>query len=304
MYYVYIYLDPRKEGNYIYGDYIFDFEPMYVGKGNGYQHTSHIRYAKKHLKTKGHKQKSLREMVEENVDPIIIKLIYNITEEEAFDWECEYIKSIGRLCDKTGPLTNLTKGGDGVKTIFITNEHLENQSIRSKNNKYAKGLKHTKKAKQKISDGNKGLKRSDETKNLLRTSKLGKKRECFSDEWILNMSKAKLGHKHSEETKRKMSNSAKGKEHPHSNETKQKISKSRMGHKTTSETVKKILISKGKIYTFIDPTGIVYSDVLNLKEFCNIHNLKVSAVYGFLKYERKSMKSGWMCFKQEIDCDR
>jgi len=35
MFYVYIYLDPRKPGRYVYGDYCFLYEPFYVWKNIG-----------------------------------------------------------------------------------------------------------------------------------------------------------------------------------------------------------------------------------------------------------------------------
>ena len=33
-YYVYIYIDPRKPGKFKYGEYEFDYEPFYIGKGS------------------------------------------------------------------------------------------------------------------------------------------------------------------------------------------------------------------------------------------------------------------------------
>ena len=32
-FYVYVYLDPRKPGSFKFGEYEFDYEPFYVGKG-------------------------------------------------------------------------------------------------------------------------------------------------------------------------------------------------------------------------------------------------------------------------------
>ena len=40
--YVYVYLDPRKPGKFIYNDFSFEFEPFYVGKGYGDRAFGHL----------------------------------------------------------------------------------------------------------------------------------------------------------------------------------------------------------------------------------------------------------------------
>lgn len=56
MYYLYIYLDPRKSGHYSYDSLAsFFYEPIYVGKGNGNRLVSHLKEAinwKNKIKTK------------------------------------------------------------------------------------------------------------------------------------------------------------------------------------------------------------------------------------------------------------
>lgn len=42
-FYVYVYLDPRKSGEYIYDDLKFNYEPFYVGKGRGDRIISSLR---------------------------------------------------------------------------------------------------------------------------------------------------------------------------------------------------------------------------------------------------------------------
>lgn len=42
-FYVYVYLDPRKPGKYKYGEYEFDYEPFYVGKGTGRRIRNHFK---------------------------------------------------------------------------------------------------------------------------------------------------------------------------------------------------------------------------------------------------------------------
>ena len=41
-YYIYIYLDPRKPGNYKYNNLCFNYEPIYIGKGKGYRYRGHL----------------------------------------------------------------------------------------------------------------------------------------------------------------------------------------------------------------------------------------------------------------------
>ena len=89
MYYIYIYLDPRKSGKYIYGDYCFLYEPFYVGKGKG-RRLGKISGRSKYFKNK------IDRIKEAGLKPIIIKIKNNISEKKSFILESELIKSIGR----------------------------------------------------------------------------------------------------------------------------------------------------------------------------------------------------------------
>ena len=42
-FYTYIYLDVRKPGVYKCGDYVWDYEPFYVGKGKGGRYLDHLK---------------------------------------------------------------------------------------------------------------------------------------------------------------------------------------------------------------------------------------------------------------------
>lgn len=135
-FYVYLYLDPRKMGEYRYGDdvYSFEWEPFYVGKGKDGRKTDHLNEAKRNY-TEGNQLKLnvIRKIWKEGLEPIIIVYKDNLTEDEAiYQFEIPMIAAIGRRDKKLGPLTNLTDGGEGVSGYVYTEERKRIQSINLK----------------------------------------------------------------------------------------------------------------------------------------------------------------------------
>lgn len=123
-FYVYIYLDPRKPGKYTYGDYSFDYEPFYVGKGSGNRIKGHLWEANSVLKNELNKEtkpnlnwskinKILKIYRETGDWPILKKMINNISESEAFKYESKVVEIIGRKDLNKGTLLNMTDAGDG-----------------------------------------------------------------------------------------------------------------------------------------------------------------------------------------------
>jgi hypothetical protein len=131
-YYVYVYLDPRKTGNFVYGDYSFDCEPFYIGKGRKSRSRIHL------LKVKGGKYSNLpkyhtiKDILDCGYEPVILKYMENMLESDAFKLEMNMIRDIGRKNMNLGPLRNLTDGGEGNGNRIFTDEHRKNISIAKK----------------------------------------------------------------------------------------------------------------------------------------------------------------------------
>jgi hypothetical protein len=106
-YYVYVYLDPRKPGQYVYGEYEFPYEPYYVGKGRDHRDVSHLtRCGSEWLKRKNAK------IQKEGLEPIILRHVCGLYEPAALEVEKKLIRAIGRK--GKGPLVNHTDGGEGT----------------------------------------------------------------------------------------------------------------------------------------------------------------------------------------------
>jgi hypothetical protein len=174
-YYVYVYLDPRKEGKYVYGDYKFDYEPFYVGKGKDYRHKRHLNESQ--LSNNSHKSNLIKKLISNGQYPNILIIEECLNQNEAFELEKKIIFEIGRYDLKTGPLTNKTEGGEGISGYKWTEE----QKLGIKNRKPSGlGLTRTEEHKKKISEANKGKTWGGDKERVKKFSKL--KKEQYNGE--------------------------------------------------------------------------------------------------------------------------
>lgn len=152
-----------------------------------------------------------------------IEIIFsNLSWEEACKKEKELISIYGRLDLKTGILTNMTDGGDGLSNM--SDEFKINMS----------------KIKMGLPSPNKGKKLSEETKRKISQSIIGRK---LSEEHKLKIKEKMIGRHHLSDNAKKsigLKNSIKLKGRKLPEETKRKMSLSRIGRIVSEETRKKI----------------------------------------------------------------
>lgn len=130
-FYTYILLDQRFKGNFTFGQYSFNYLPFYVGKGKNDRYKVHFMEAQNNVGCNIKKNEIINNIIEElNKNPKVKKIICR-SEERAFFLEKKLIKLIGRLDLETGPLTNLTNGGEGNSGFKLNSQQIENRRINS-----------------------------------------------------------------------------------------------------------------------------------------------------------------------------
>jgi hypothetical protein len=123
-FYVYVLLDPRKPGKYIFENIEFEYEPFYIGKGHGYRNVTSSKETNKQTK-KGNKIKAIDKA---GYLPVIHKLNENLEECKSLELEKYYVNLIGRSDLGLGPLANHTDGGEGTTGHKHTEEYKQKRS--------------------------------------------------------------------------------------------------------------------------------------------------------------------------------
>lgn len=177
-YYVYIYLDPRKPGKYVYEDLEFDFEPFYVGKGNGNRMFSHLNNQYKN----SYKYNKINRIKELGLFPIIRKVYDKLSEINAFIKEKELILKIGRI--EKGPLVNFSDGGEGqsgFKHMASTKDKISNGVIKAFKEMSENKKEERRRNISKSLIGHEGhvFVHTDEAKKKIREAKLGNKNPFY-----------------------------------------------------------------------------------------------------------------------------
>lgn len=139
IFYVYVYLDPTKPGKYKYGEFEFEYLPFYVGYSSSkaiYDRKSrHLHFAKmdKDLTNNNYKKNIIKKIISTGSEPIIILFRDNLSIVDAKATEINMINLIGNRYDKSGPLINIAKGGDGGDTFTNNPRKEEIREIHRKN---------------------------------------------------------------------------------------------------------------------------------------------------------------------------
>lgn len=260
-FYNYYYLDPRKPGKYQYEglDFCFLFEPFYVGKGEKTRCQYHIKLAQRENAhdTNRLKINKIKKILSCGFEPFV-EMIKRENEQDAFSNEIKHVALIGRIDLGTGPLTNLTEGGEGGHPGPKTR---------------------IKQRKAKL-----GRKASAETRKKMREASLGKKNHFF-------------GKKHTQETLEKISQNRKGKMcgKDHFAFGKKMKASSR---KKMSEAKKKLVGEKNhrsKRYEVISPTGETFIFCGNFYGNCIKIGFKSPQFLRYVAQGKINDWKGWKC---------
>ena len=205
IYYVYLLIDPRID------------TPFYVGKGKGRRCSTHVKSVLSEKKSDNvRKDAIIKDILKESLHVVIFMRYTKLDEKTAFDKEDRLIIKYGRKgFESYGILTNLCLGERPPEQL----KGKSNPRFGTKRSK--KTIEKIKKARarqappnaetrRKISCTRTGMKFTEEHKKNLKIARHERKEKgtyFHSDETRKKMSESHIGHKHTDATKRKISES-------------------------------------------------------------------------------------------------
>lgn len=209
VFYVYALLDPRFPGSYTYTfldkTFSLPFRPFYIGKGTKQRIKDHARLAKL-SPARDRKTNLIRKLQSAGLQPVEIQLSKLEIEAVALAKEMALISAIGRIKDKSGPLLNVTPGGEGGSGA--RKGRIVSEETKEKIRKALLGKKLSEETRQKMSKSRTGKVQSAETRAKKSIALTGRLVSEFTRRKI---SEAQFGRIISEDTRRKLSAARKGK---------------------------------------------------------------------------------------------
>lgn len=272
-YSIYAICDPRKTGMFWYCEdgegqkpklSLFE-EPFYIGQTkNFYKRIIMHNFDMRHFSGQNPlKEEMMREILSEGLEPIFVILREYLYLNEANKLEQEYIKLIGKL-ESGGSLLNMTNGGDGTP-----------------------GYKKSLETRRKISVANKGMVKgpvsSEVKKHLSKINKIVSQKywdELSEEEYLKRCECHARG-------ERNWMYGKKGELAPNfgnvwSDEQKDKSRKIKIKY----------------VWDAIDPKGILYSDIDNIRKFALENNLDKCNIY--TSVDKNWKVKGWKFTKKGI----
>lgn len=178
-YYVYVLMDSSKRGEYIFGEYKFDYEPFYIGKGCGDRIKNTIYDSSKF------KSNKINKLRDSDIEIKSEKIYDCLSNEESISLEKKLIKLIGRRDLSMGTLVNVTDGGDGR----INSNHSRETIDKISKNRTGKGigwthseitLKKMSENQRGVGNGFYGMTHSLESKNKISIKNFGKNHSMYN----------------------------------------------------------------------------------------------------------------------------
>ena len=191
--YVYVYCDPRKKGKYQYDgvNYIFEYEPFYVGCGKGYRWKRHINQSSLNKKYNTIKNGKLKHIIENGYNPLEYVIFYktNLSKTESLSIEKEIIKNIGRIGNENGILSNMNDGGaDTICGFSLSSKGKSYDEIYGKRkSQYLKNIRREKFIGNNYGSLTKGKSKSENTKLKMSASKSKKLKQMDFNFNIINI---------------------------------------------------------------------------------------------------------------------